>query len=53
MQVKPGAVRAVVEFGMGVVLVPVAIVYTDKSGDGQSQFGVRTGFGSGSAQCGQ
>jgi hypothetical protein len=31
MQVKPGAVRAAVEFGKGVVVVPVAIVYTDKS----------------------
>ncbi|KIM81281.1 hypothetical protein PILCRDRAFT_89247 [Piloderma croceum F 1598] len=31
MQVKPGAVRAGVEFGKGVVVVPVAIVYTDKS----------------------
>jgi hypothetical protein len=31
MQVKPRAVRAAVEFGKGVVSVPVTIVYTDKS----------------------
>ena len=31
MQVKPGAVRAAAESGKGVVVVPVAIVYTDKS----------------------
>ena len=31
MQVKPGVMRAAIEFGMGAVVVPVAIVYTDKS----------------------
>jgi hypothetical protein len=31
MQVKPGVMRAAIEFGMGVVVVPVVVVYTDKS----------------------
>jgi hypothetical protein len=31
MQVKPGVMRAVIKFGMGVVVVPAVIVYTDKS----------------------
>jgi hypothetical protein len=31
MQFKPGAVRVAVECGMGLVLVHVAIIYTDKS----------------------
>ena len=31
MQAKPGAMRAAIEFGLGVVVVPVVVVYADKS----------------------